>query len=77
MSEPYRTITLGEALSPDCIKKLERFLEQVRNKTLIIEEGKTLAQVLRERVLEPHRAELEGTWDLHYLAYAICHVCKL
>lgn len=69
----YPTVRLDQALPKACQDKLMEFLKRFANKTLILEEGKSIRQLLRERVLEPHSAELQDKWDLGYLSYAVCY----
>lgn len=72
-ADKYPTISLGDALSTECCAKLQKFIDAFSRRRLILEEGKSIRKLLMERVLEPHRAELEGKWDLDYLSYAVCY----
>jgi len=67
---------LSDILPPACIEKLKAFVQDVRGKCLIIEPGKAVVTMLRERVLDPHRDEIikpgTGAYDLDYLSIVLC-----
>lgn len=67
-----QTIQLCEALPAQCQRKLLEFIEVFKSGKMLKIPGKTTRQLLLERVLEPHRSELEPLWDLDYLSWAIC-----
>ena len=66
-----RTIRLDEALSKECQRKLEEFIDAFKERKLPMEPGKSIRVMLLERVLEPHAEELRE-WNLSYLSWAIC-----
>ena len=68
--------TLRDVLPEACIVKLSEFYEGVQDNTLIVEPGKMVVTMLRERVLEPFREQIlaadTGVTDLHFIAINLC-----
>jgi len=79
--EPIMSKSIQEIMPEACMLKLRDFVEGLQNNTLIIEPGKMIVTMLRERVLEPFRDELlkesTGVHDLHYLAIVICKTLEI
>ena len=74
-----RMTSLGEALPEACLNKLTDFCNQVASGRLARQEGeehKSIRLLLKERVLEPFRKDLEGLWDLDYLSWAVCYTIQ-
>ncbi len=69
-------ISLGEALPKEAQRKLDEFVNAFKRGKLLREPNKSVRQLLKERVLEPYRKQLEDKWDLDYLSYAICYALQ-
>jgi hypothetical protein len=73
MADKPAMIALNDALPKECYQKLQNFITAFARNRLVLEPGKSIRQLLKERVLEPYQAELEGKWDLDYLSWAVCY----
>jgi hypothetical protein len=70
-------ISIGEALSPECQRKLMVFVRGYQVKILKLDPDQTVRQALKERVLQPHWSELKDKWDIDYLSFMLCHLLHL
>jgi hypothetical protein len=78
-----KTLSLDEVLPPEGVSTLQIFVENCNRRTLIVEDGKTYATLMLERVLEPYRnyiisgKEQHGITDLNLLALALCKAANI
>lgn len=73
----WKMVSVGEALPKAAQEELVRFVNEFRAGKVKPDEIGSVRLQLRARVLEPWRQELEGTWDLDYLSYALGYALGL
>ncbi len=71
-----KMVSLDQVLPSSARRQLVDFVNAFTRGRLILEPNKTVRQLLKERVLEPYKTQLEKDWDLNYLSYVICWVIQ-